>query len=189
MATMQRSFLRAAIKLKYSEGFNPHPYMSVALPLPVGCESLYELIDIGLVDDTIPDIKTIKLPEGIIIHEAYKSSRKFNEIEWIEMSGNLHYDKLISDEIVELLNQSFEKDSIIISKKTKRGFKDLDIAPHIKDVRFSKTECVQITAKISAQNPTLNAEDLMNALDGGIRPDYADIKRIAIYDSNMVVFK
>ena len=48
MATMRRALLRAGIELKYSEGFNPHPYMSVALPLPVGCSSICELIDIGI---------------------------------------------------------------------------------------------------------------------------------------------
>ena len=38
MRTMQRVFARAGLELKYSEGFNPHPQISIALPLSVGTE-------------------------------------------------------------------------------------------------------------------------------------------------------
>ena len=51
MRTMQRIFVRTGISIKHTEGFNPHPYMVFALPLSVGTESLYELVDINLVDD------------------------------------------------------------------------------------------------------------------------------------------
>ena len=33
MRTLTRAFLRAECRLKYSEGFNPHPQISIALPL------------------------------------------------------------------------------------------------------------------------------------------------------------
>ena len=39
MRTLQRSFLRAGYPLKYSEGYNPHPLISILLPLGVGCSS------------------------------------------------------------------------------------------------------------------------------------------------------
>jgi len=45
MSCMRRSLLRAGIALRYSSGFNPHPYISVALPLQVGTASLCELLD------------------------------------------------------------------------------------------------------------------------------------------------
>ncbi len=48
MRTFQRVFLRAGIRLRHTEGFNPHPYMVFALPLPVGCESDCELLDFDL---------------------------------------------------------------------------------------------------------------------------------------------
>ena len=36
MRTMQRTFKRAGYALKHSEGFNPHPIISILLPLSVG---------------------------------------------------------------------------------------------------------------------------------------------------------
>ena len=189
MATMQRAFLRAGLELKYSQGFNPHPYMSVALPLPVGSESQCELMDVGLISDMLPEVKAIKLPDGFAILDAYKPARKFNEIAWIEISAKMHYDTGISKGIADRINQRFMEDSIVISKRTKRGIKDLDIAPFIKDVEVQLDGSILLTAKISAQNPTLNAADLESALDDEVKPDYIDLKRIDIYDSNMILFR
>ena len=41
----QRAFHRAEIPLAYSEGFSPHPRISLAAPLPVGVTSEAELMD------------------------------------------------------------------------------------------------------------------------------------------------
>ena len=45
MRVVQRVFLRAGVPLRYSEGFNPHPLISICLPLSVGTESFCELMD------------------------------------------------------------------------------------------------------------------------------------------------
>ena len=69
MRTMTRAFLRAECRLKYSEGFNPHPNISIALPLSVGCESLCEIMDFRLIEekelDDILKSLSVELPEGI----------------------------------------------------------------------------------------------------------------------------
>lgn len=44
----ERAFRRAGIPLAYSQGFTPHPRLSVAAPLPVGVTSEAELMDIWL---------------------------------------------------------------------------------------------------------------------------------------------
>ena len=48
MRTVQRSFVRAGLRLKHSEGFNPHPQLVFALPLSVGMASECELLDFKL---------------------------------------------------------------------------------------------------------------------------------------------
>jgi len=188
MSTLQRSFLRAGIKLKYSEGFNPHPYMSVALPLSVGCESICELIDVGFADDCIPDIRTIKLPDGLTITEVYRPAGNFADITWVELDGKMYYKNRSLNDIIDELIKYFSKDSIIIKKRTKRGYKELDVSRLIKDAIFSINDCISVNIKVSAQNPTLNADDLISALDNELKPDYYEMKRIGIYSSNMILF-
>ena len=64
MRTMQRAFLRAGYQLKYSEGFNPHPLISILLPLSVGTASICELMDFRLRGE--PDAKLLQsLPASL----------------------------------------------------------------------------------------------------------------------------
>ena len=48
MRLWQRALNRAGIALAYSEGFHPHPKISLAVPLAVGVTSEAELMDIIL---------------------------------------------------------------------------------------------------------------------------------------------
>ena len=48
MKVLQRSFCRAKLPVKYSEGFNPHICMSILSPLSTGYRSRYELCDLEL---------------------------------------------------------------------------------------------------------------------------------------------
>ncbi|MCX5997601.1 MAG: TIGR03936 family radical SAM-associated protein [Chloroflexi bacterium] len=48
MRLWERSLRRAGIELSYSEGFSPHPRISLAAPLAVGVTSVAELMDIFL---------------------------------------------------------------------------------------------------------------------------------------------
>ena len=189
-ATMQRVFLRAGIKLKYSEGFNPHPFLSVALPLSVGYGSVCELMDIAVLTDELPDLETARLPDGIEILEIYKSERKFCDIQWIEVQGGLFWEKQISQGLINDLDEVYKKESIIIQKRSKRGIKELNIKSHIRNVRFSENDgSMTISAQISAQNPTLNVEDLLGGIDVKLRPEHTDINRVGFYDKDMIQFK
>lgn len=48
MRTMTRVMRRAQIPLWYTEGFNRHPYLTFAAPLPLGQEGLHETMDLRL---------------------------------------------------------------------------------------------------------------------------------------------
>jgi len=191
-ATMQRAFLRAGIKLKYSEGFNPHPYISVALPLSVGCESICELMDVEICGELTPDALCGFLPEGLNILEAYIPKRKFSQIKWIDIKCELHYDDPGQDMIIGKLSEHFAKTSIVIQKKSKSGVSNIDVAPYIRNARFTGGDNVIMTAKVSAQNPTISQNDIICLLscDNKImNPSYLKMKRIEIYDKDMLLFR
>ena len=197
MATMQRALIRAGIKLKYSQGFNPHPSISIALPLSVGCASLCELIDFKtehyLLPDGLSEIINDVLPKDIKVLEAYIPLRKFSAIKWVKIKGELHYNNAPAN-IAEELTNRFSMDSIIIEKKTKRGIKDIDIAPHIRDVCYNINEdgVVTASAMLSAQEPSINPQNMMSALCGEYEkfaPDFTAFTRTEIYDADLKVFR
>lgn len=70
----QRAFVRAGIPLAYSQGFNPHPQISLAAPLPVGVTGEAEFMDVYCAKNVSPPyfIEAVnrELPEGIKIIQA-----------------------------------------------------------------------------------------------------------------------
>ncbi|MFC1916393.1 TIGR03936 family radical SAM-associated protein [Chloroflexota bacterium] len=70
-----RALNRAGISLAYSEGFNPHPRISLAAPLAVGVTSEAELMDIVLTKPASPHFFTAaisqQLPPGIEILQVH----------------------------------------------------------------------------------------------------------------------
>src|SRR4030042_619242 len=76
MRLWQRALNRAGAPLAYSEGFNPHPRMSLAAPLALGVTSETELMDIILAKWMSPHSFTAavsrQLPPGIEILQVYQ---------------------------------------------------------------------------------------------------------------------
>lgn len=197
MRTMTRAFLRAGCRLKYSEGFNPHPQISIALPLSVGTQSICELMDFKLADDSMPEdmlhMLNHQLPEGLMALEIYEPERKFKDLKWLWIEGLFEYDERKPDDMLPELQKFFYQDSIVIRKKTKRGIADSDIKPAIKSINFEVNDNdISLSAIISAQEPTLNPELLGEALKQKmpeIAPDFAKFKRIETFDENMSIFR
>lgn len=197
MRTMQRVFLRAGCRLKYSEGFNPHPQISILLPLGVGCASECELMDFQLAApqalDRLPAQLNAVMPEGVRALEAYPVQRKVKELKWLRVSGILEYDRADPQEMRDGLQAFFARETLVITKKTKRGVGESDIAPAIRELGFTAGEgCVRVSALISAQEPTLNPDHLVAALRQlapELAPDFAEFTRLEVYDEKMRVFR
>lgn len=197
MHTMQRAFSRAGYALKYSEGFNPHPQISIALPLSVGAASRCELMDFKLREDAdlaqLPGRLTAVMPEGIEILEAYEPERKTAALKWLQVEGVFEYDARDPAAMAEALRAFYEQESIVITKKTKRGMGETDIRPGIRSIAFQAgAESVSVAAVVSAQEPTINPELLAEALRQKapeLAPDFAKFTRIETYDADMRVFR
>ena len=118
MAVMQRAFARADLPLKFSEGFNPHPQISILLPLSVGTASICELMDFRLLEErdlkTLPDRLTAVLPDGIRALEAYESVRKSAQLKWLDIEGMLEYDTV--KPMADKLDAFFSRPELTIEK-------------------------------------------------------------------------
>ena len=197
MRTMQRAFLRAGYRLKYSEGFNPHAQISILLPLSVGCASVCELMDFQLVDDVdlaaLPERLTAAMPEGIAVQEAYPAETKSKFLKWLRVTGRYEYDARDNAEMAQALRAFYAQEQIVITRKTKRGMGEMDIKPAIRELAITpEADAVRVEAVISAQEPTLNPEHLVTALrqlDAPIAPDFAAFRREAVYHEDGGVFR
>jgi len=197
MHTMQRAFSRAGYELKYSEGFNPHPQISIALPLSVGASSYCEIMDFRLTHEVdiaeIPSKLSAVMPEGITVKECYIAENKPALIKYLEIEGSFEYDDRPTEEMCRALSEFYAADEIIITKKTKRGMGESDIKPAIKSISFEPCDgAVKLHAVISAQEPTLNPSLLSDALSQKapeIAPDFAKFTRLETYHANMEIYR
>lgn len=198
MHTFHRSFLRAGYPLKHSEGFNPHPILSIAVPLSVGHGSLCELMDFTLVQDKVNFAEMVSnlngaLPEGIRALEVYIPERKASAMKWLRVSGRYEYDNKSTVELVEPLREFYARAELPVSRKTKRGEGVIDIVPYVKDITVKAGEdAMVLEATVSVNEPTINPELLVKALQQNapeLTPDFAEFTRLEVYDENMGVFR
>ena len=200
MRTIQRVFARAGVAVRHTEGFNPHAYVSVALPLSVGVESVCELLDFALVDNTpladLPELLTRNMPEGIEVLEAYEAETKLKDIAFLRIRGVLTYDALAdTTDVAEKLSAFFGQESISVKKLTKKKTEtEVDIIPLVQEIAFTPEGAhrVQIEAVIAAQNPGLNPSLLIQALRQHapeLVPDFVAFSRVMVYTKDMQVFR
>ena len=197
MHTLQRAFSRAGLELKYSEGFNPHPQISIALPLSVGVASVCEILDFRLLTEIDPALLPARLsavmPEGIRVTECYEPVYKVSQLKYLAVEGAFEYDTRLVRDMRGALDRFFARDAIVITKKTKRGEGPSDIRPAIRSIVFSEGDgAVLLKAVISAQEPTLNPAllaDALRQLAPEYAPDFARFERIENYLENMEVFR
>lgn len=199
MRMFQRAFVRAGFPLTHTQGFNPRPSVSIALPLSVGVESSCELLDFDL-DGCSCDCNEIRdrlnatLVEGIRILDVYQNARKLKDLAYLRCKVVLEYDNPIQDDVPQQILNLFLSDSLTVAKKGKNGIVDQDIIPMIKEIKLVGTSEAEVVLEsvVSCQNPSLNPMQLIAAVENylpQLKPDYSYCTRCEIYDMNFKVFR
>ena len=181
LRTFQRAFVRAGIRVKHSEGFNPHPKMSIAAPLQLGCESLCEVLDVQILSgpENMPAALNPVLPEGLRVVSAAEPVQGVGKIAWAE------WELVFGQGCAEAETLLQKGGPLVVEKKTKRGVGSLDIAPHL---RVKEREGERLRMLLRAAEPTVNTGDVSRALAGcGLTPPRKCV-RIALYDGEMTPF-
>lgn len=132
--TMQRALKRAALPVWETEGFNPHIYLTFALPLSLGIESICESFDIKIIEEISPDEIRARLnaalTEDLQIIKAAEPVNKHTEIQKAEYEI-----RIVGDGVLDVPTKKFteflSQEEIMITKKTKKGEAQVDIKPLI----------------------------------------------------------
>jgi radical SAM-linked protein len=73
----ERVLRRACLPLRYSQGFHPHPRLSLALPLAVGMTAEAEWVDVEMrtpvLPDQVADRLAAQLPGGILLQQVQEA--------------------------------------------------------------------------------------------------------------------
>lgn len=167
MRCFSRAVKRAGIDIWYTEGFNPHPFMTFSLPLSLGTESYCESVDIRI-NDEMPCTEIMQrlnstLPEGIRVTDVALPVHMANEIAFAEFDIFFYCDD--ADRVIDSLRTHLAADEINVEKKAKQGrkkiFKPVNIKENIKSFELKRTEngallTVILSAGVKANiNPSL----------------------------------
>ena len=199
MRLFQRAFKRADLPLTHTQGYNPRPSVSIALPLSVGIESRCELLDFDLDGDCVaPDEICARLNhvliDGIRVLKVYTDGRKLRDLALLRSVLTFEYDSGIPDHAVEALTNLFNRSAVIVPKRTKNGMQDQDLMPMIRSISVVPNNDRELSVNLLAccQNPTLNPTQLVAAVNmyaPEFTPDFANCIRIEIYDTQGTVFR
>ena len=198
LRTFQRCFPRTELDIKHSQGFHPHPIISIVLPLPVGQSSDCELLDFEVTQTTdgsgIAEKLNTGMPSGLRVLDCYEAVRPVRELALLRADLELDYDAGVPEGTAQKLTELFSREELIIQKRTKRKeMADVDIAPMIHSVELREEEGkVCGTVVVQAQNPGLNPQLLERAIANYLPelvPDFVRVRRKELLDADGKIFR
>lgn len=193
MRTFQRAFPRTELEIKHTQGYHPHPIMSIVLPLPVGQSSDCELLDFEVTQESdgagIAETLNTGMPLGLRVLDCYAAVRPIRDLTDLRADVELEYDGGVPAGAADALRQLFARETLVIEKKTKRkDLAEVDIAPMIRSVTLTEGEgVIRADVTVQAQNPGLNPQLLGKAIDKylpELSPDFIRVRRKAVLDAN-----
>lgn len=175
-----RAFARAGINLWYTEGFNPHAYMSFSLPLSLGVESLCENVDIRILDDISNDeIKRVmndSLPVGIRVVDVYDDFLDCNDIVYSDYVYKFEFED--NELALEKIKAVLDCDEIMAQKKGKKGKRRILKETNIKDfivkynISIRDNQIVLNTRLLAGPDKNLNPSLLFDTIIRLIEMDF-----------------
>ena len=192
-----RAMKRACVPIWYTEGFNPHAFLTFAMPLSLGFESLCETVDFRLMEEV--DLEELAerinnaLPVDITVKEIYVHETSPNDIRWAEYKIIFNNpDALLLDKAESVLSA----DEIMVLKKSKKGRnkveKEVNIKEHIKSFELIEDNGKLILNTILSSGTSININPMLfiGALVKNTETDEQDVDIIKVqsYTEEMKVF-
>jgi len=180
-----RALRRLGVQLRHSQGYQPRPRIIGSAPLPIGVESLVELLDLEVIEASGPidpnalmdRLNEWQLPEGIRIMGVV--APEFNISEMVSATWQLEMPVDVSPEHLQAIFAQFLEKSEVLFEKKKQT---LNIRPLVRSL-----EAVGRTVRAVIATPgsgTIKPGALMTLLLPDL--DMADV-RILKLDSSFEV--
>lgn len=181
LRTVERSARRARLPLAFTEGFNPHPRISFAAPLPVGVEGCDEYLDLELETSMQPSMLAEKLnaglPAGLSVLDVKEVDIKGPSLMGlVEQATYLAEARLppLPDEkdLAVKIKKFLEQGEIKIEKRTKKGTKLKDIRSGIIELKgeiHGSNLLLKMTLKTGSRE-NIRPEEVLRALVKGYLP-------------------
>ena len=194
-----RAFARAKIPLWFTEGFNPHPFMSFSLPLSLGVDSLCENVDIRILEnipyDEIKRRMNESLPQGIRIVDVYDDFMDSHDIMYSDYVYKFEFKD--NETALEKIKAVLDSDEIMALKKGKKGKRRILKETNIKDFIVSYNisvrgdEVVLNTRLLAGPDKNLNPSLLFDTILRIIDMDFEwkSISRIRLLTGDLEEYK
>ena len=198
MRTFQRVFPRAGLSIKHSNGFHPHPILSIVLPLPVGQSSECEILDFESVENStgegVAEALNTGMPAGLRVLDCYAASRPVREMALLRARLEMEYDSGVPEGACECIRALFTQEEGYVEKRTKhKGMTELNIVPLIHSLTLTEEAGMIVAdAIVAAQDPGLNPALIGAAIARHlpeIAPDFVRVRRKEVYDREMNIFR
>ena len=200
MHCMQRVIARAQLPVWYTEGFNQHIYISIALPLSTGYSGECEFLDFNCTADEIPadavERMNAVMPRGLSVQEIYPLSdggQKVREIAYSKFEITWEFDDGVPENFCRDVEELFAREEILILKRSKRGEKEVNIKDLMKGISLEQdTDCVRAYAILGAGNNNLSPEYVTKTITAAFpqyAPDGVSYHHLMTYDTNLNEFR
>lgn len=147
LRNFQRAARRAGIPLAYSQGFNPHPRMTFASPLPVGAAGLRELAGFDLVTrvdaEEVMERLNATLPAGISVQEAWPvppARGTFGTLLYSQWRVSIRFEEDIEN-LEEGLQQAVQDILASETLMASRGKGPKDVRPFLRELTVCASGC------------------------------------------------
>ena len=185
---MSRAIKRAGLPVWYTGGFNPHMYLTFPLPLSLGCESVYECVDLKMTQkvdfDQMVSRLNACLPPDIQVFSAGEQKMDQKEIAWADYEICFRNE----DGLKEKLTSFFNQQEIKVIKKTKKGEKEIDLKPHFSLVSTEEKEGKLVAVMRFATGIELNINPTLLLDNAPFKLDVLTLKRLMVYNHQMQSF-
>ncbi|MGL5353076.1 MAG: TIGR03936 family radical SAM-associated protein [Clostridium sp.] len=199
MRTIQRIIRRTDIPMKYSKGFNPHMALSIAQPLSVGVYSDGEYMDIVLEEELseneIIEKLNSKTAAGIRfldakkVREVLEGEKKIPQAMALLDAARCTIKMPVSceDGVLEKIDELLTQEEWITMKKSKKGMKEANIKPLVKEIKCLISDNVLIIDTLVATgsrehlSPDVLAKYIKANVENVIDDEFIDIKREEMY--------